>query len=59
MKHYELVCTTCDRCNSETVGGVDFSVEGDDFELCRECWGAFKNLFIGGLYVKAVEVTNA
>jgi hypothetical protein len=59
MKHYELACVTCDRCNEEvsneqTTAGVDFNVEGHDFDLCRECWGAFKNLFIGGLYVKAV-----
>lgn len=55
MKHYELIVITCDRCENETVDGVELAVDGDEFDLCRSCWLSFKHLFIGGLRVDAVS----
>lgn len=53
MKHYELITITCDRCEKEAVDEIEISHGSDEFDLCHECWGIFKNLFIGGLRVDA------
>jgi hypothetical protein len=55
MKQHELITITCDRCQKEAVDDdIELSHGSDEFDLCHECWGAFKNLFIGGLRVDAL-----
>lgn len=60
VKHYEVICVTCDRCNKETVDCVELNLNDErhqekQFDLCAGCWGSFRNPFIGGLRVDAIN----